>query len=190
MSNVGWLERTEAMGGAGEREVAPTFLGSLLWTIAKAAAWMSKCHLNFVKRQLGERRAATIPCPTPPPEQRWPHVAGVSEKKKPSTSRGGSGSHPEARSWEETNVGDTWDMGLILESGRSLGGGHDNPLQCSCLENPMDRRAWWATVHGVTKSRTQLSTHIPYWTKGGTTAKAFTPKTQDHRAYLRLRWTG
>ena len=39
--------------------------------------------------------------------------------------------------------------GCILESGRSLGRGHGNPLQYSCLENPMDRGAWWATVHGV-----------------------------------------
>ena len=37
--------------------------------------------------------------------------------------------------------------GSILGSGRSSGGGHDNPLQYSCLENPMDRGAWWATVH-------------------------------------------
>ena len=37
------------------------------------------------------------------------------------------------------------------ESGRSLGGGHGNPLQYSCLENPMNRRDWWATVHEVTK---------------------------------------
>ena len=41
-------------------------------------------------------------------------------------------------------------------SGRSPGGGHGNPLQCSCLENPMDGGTWQATVHGVTKSRTQL----------------------------------
>ena len=41
-------------------------------------------------------------------------------------------------------------------SGRSPGGGHGNPLQCSCLESPMDRGAWWATVHGVVKSWTQL----------------------------------
>ena len=41
-------------------------------------------------------------------------------------------------------------------SGRSPGGGHSNPLQCSCLENPMDREAWWAMVHGVAKSRTRL----------------------------------
>ena len=40
---------------------------------------------------------------------------------------------------------------------RSSGEGNGNPLQYSCLENPMDRGAWWATVHGVAKSRTQLS---------------------------------
>ena len=46
------------------------------------------------------------------------------------------------------------DAGSILGSGRSPGGGHGNPLQYSCLENPMDRGAWWATVHGVPKSQT------------------------------------
>ena len=51
--------------------------------------------------------------------------------------------------------------GLIPGSGRSPGGGNGNPLQHSCLENPMDRGAWWATVHGVTQSRTQLSDHVP-----------------------------
>ena len=44
-------------------------------------------------------------------------------------------------------------------SGRSLGEGNGNPLQYSCLENPMDGGAWWATVHGVSKSQTRLSTH-------------------------------
>ena len=48
------------------------------------------------------------------------------------------------------------DLGSIPGSRRSSGGGHSNPLQYSCLENPMDRGAWWATVHGVTKSQTQL----------------------------------
>ena len=38
-----------------------------------------------------------------------------------------------------------------------IGEGHGNPLQYSCLENPVDRRAWWATVHGVAKSQTRLS---------------------------------
>ena len=49
------------------------------------------------------------------------------------------------------------DPGSIPASGRSPGDGNDNPLQYSCLENPMNRGAWWATVHGVTKSWTQLS---------------------------------
>ena len=49
------------------------------------------------------------------------------------------------------------DEGLIPGSGRSPGEGHGNPLQYSCLENPMDRGAWWAMVHGVAKSQTRLS---------------------------------
>ena len=49
-----------------------------------------------------------------------------------------------------------WRMGLIPGLGRSPGEGHGNPLQYSCLENSMDRRAWQATVHGVAKSWTQL----------------------------------
>ena len=54
------------------------------------------------------------------------------------------------------NAGDIRDVGLIPGPGRSLGGGRGNPLQYSCLENPMDRGAWWATVYGVTKSWTWL----------------------------------
>ena len=49
------------------------------------------------------------------------------------------------------------DLGSIPESGRSPGEGNGNPLQYSCLENPMDGGAWEAAVHGVTKSWTQLS---------------------------------
>ena len=48
------------------------------------------------------------------------------------------------------------DVGPIPGSGRSPGGGHGNPLQDSCLKNPMDRGAWWARVHGVPKSQTRL----------------------------------
>ena len=55
------------------------------------------------------------------------------------------------------SAGAAGDMGSIPGSGRSLGGGNGNPLLYSCLGNPMDRGAWQATVHGVTKSRTQLS---------------------------------
>ena len=60
------------------------------------------------------------------------------------------------------NAGDIRNTGLTLGSGRSPGGGHGHPLQYSCLENPMDREAWQATVHWVGKSPTglkQLSTH-------------------------------
>ena len=60
------------------------------------------------------------------------------------------------------DAGDARDIGSIPGSGRSPGGGNGNPLQYSCLENPMDRGAWRAAVHGVTKSRTwlkRLSTH-------------------------------
>ena len=53
--------------------------------------------------------------------------------------------------------GDKRDAGSIPGSGRSPGGGHGNPLQCSCLGNPMDREPWWAEVHGVAKSQTRLS---------------------------------
>ena len=51
-------------------------------------------------------------------------------------------------------AGDTTDAGLIPELGRSPGVGNGNLLQYSCLGNSMDRQAWWATVHGVTKSQT------------------------------------
>ena len=46
------------------------------------------------------------------------------------------------------------DLGPILGSGRNPGGGHGNPLQYSCLENPMDRGTWWARVHWAAKSQT------------------------------------
>ena len=54
------------------------------------------------------------------------------------------------------NAGDVRDVGSIPGLGRSPAGGHGNPLQYSCLKNPMDRRAWWAAVHGVIKSQKQL----------------------------------
>ena len=52
------------------------------------------------------------------------------------------------------SAGDTRDSGSTLGSGRPPGGGHSNTLQNSCLENPLDREAWQATVHGVSKSQT------------------------------------
>ena len=59
-----------------------------------------------------------------------------------------------------TNAGDREDADLILGSGRSPGGRNGNTLPYSCLENSMDRGVWQATVHGVTKSQTQLSMHV------------------------------
>ena len=56
------------------------------------------------------------------------------------------------------NAGDTGDACSICGSGRSFGEGSGNSLQCSCLENPKDREAQWATVQTVTTSQTQLST--------------------------------
>ena len=61
------------------------------------------------------------------------------------------GSEVKASAW---NAGDP---GSIPGSGRSPGEGNGNPLLYSCLENPMEGGAWWATVHGVAKSRTRLS---------------------------------
>ena len=72
------------------------------------------------------------------------------------------------------SVGRIRDVGLITGLGRSPGGENGNPLQYSCLENSMDKGAWRATIHGVTKSQTrlkQLSTHTqemplsPTWTE-------------------------
>ena len=53
--------------------------------------------------------------------------------------------------------GNAGDVGLIPGSGRSPGGGNDNPHQCSCLGNPMENGAWWATVHGVIKELNMTS---------------------------------
>ena len=55
------------------------------------------------------------------------------------------------------NAGDIRDMGSIPGPGRSPGEGNGNPLQYSCLENAMDRGAWWSTVHEIAKSQTRLS---------------------------------
>ena len=57
----------------------------------------------------------------------------------------------------EASARSVGDPGSIPGSGRSAGQGNGNPLQYSCLENSMDGGAWWATVHGVTKSQTRLS---------------------------------
>ena len=58
---------------------------------------------------------------------------------------------------DKASVYNAGDLGSIPGLGRSLGDGNGNPLQYSCLKNPMDRGALWATVQGVAKSQTQLS---------------------------------
>ena len=76
-------------------------------------------------------------------------------------------SHPlPGGSEDKASACNAGDLGSIPGLGRSPGEGIGNPLQYSCLENPMDRGAWWATVHGVAKSRTRLSnfTHITHTT--------------------------
>ena len=79
----------------------------------------------------------------------WPASQGAEQKgcTNVSTHGGPAVKNPPAS---------TGDMRLIPELGRSSGGGNDNPLQYSCLENSIDRRAWRATVLGVTKSGTGL----------------------------------
>ena len=61
---------------------------------------------------------------------------------------------------ESIFAGEARDEGSVPGLGRSSGVGNGNPLQYSCLGNPMDREAWQATVHGVAKHQTQLSTRI------------------------------
>ena len=76
---------------------------------------------------------------------------GAARKKKSTGLPGGThGKEP------PSNAGDVRDTGLTPGSARSPGGEHGNPLQYSCLENPMDRGAWQATVHRAAKSQTQL----------------------------------
>ena len=60
------------------------------------------------------------------------------------------------------SAGDVKDAGSIPGLGRSPGGGSGNPLQYSSLENPMDRGAWWAIIHRVAKSQTQLKRLSPH----------------------------
>ena len=75
--------------------------------------------------------------------------ARMRERISSSFTPGGSGG--------KTSACNAGDLGSSSESGRSPGEGYGNPFQFSCLENPMDRGAWWATTHGVTRSQTRLS---------------------------------
>ena len=86
-------------------------------------------------------------------------VLGIKINIKQKKKKGGGGFPGGSVGKEFTcNVGDS---GSILGLGRSSGRGNGNPLQYSCLENPMDKRAWWATVHGVTELDTTKATEHP-----------------------------
>ena len=85
------------------------------------------------------------------------------ERKKPSGNRD-----------SPATAGDAGDMDLIPGLGRAPGDGNGNPLQYSCLENLLDGGAWWATVHRVAKSRTQLSDFT--FTFSDFSIKGFPPK--------------
>ena len=78
------------------------------------------------------------------------------------------------------NAGDISDVGSITGWGRSPGGGHDNPLQCSCLENPMDRGAWW-TSWGVSLGSQRHTTET---TQHAHTHRHTHTHTHTHTEYL------
>ena len=85
----------------------------------------------------------------------WAAVYGVAQSRTQLKRLSSSSSSRDSDGKEHAcNAGD---LGSIPGSERSPGEGNGNPLQYSCLENAMDRRAWGATVHGILKSRTQLS---------------------------------
>ena len=81
--------------------------------------------------------------------------SGGSDDKESTRNAGDWGSIPGSGRSPGGGHGNPGDWSSIPESGRSPGGGHGNPVQYSCLENPMDRKAWWATVHGVANNQTQ-----------------------------------
>ena len=93
----------------------------------------------------------------------WAAIYGV-EQSRTRLKRLSSSSSTKEEGWASqvalvvknppANAGDIRDVASIPGLGRSPGGGHGNPLQCSCLENPMDRGAWQATVHRIAKSQT------------------------------------
>ena len=88
------------------------------------------------------------------------------------------------------SAGDLRGMGSVPGSGRSLRGGHGNPLQYSCLETPKDREAWWATDHGVTESdRTEETQHAHVQTCRENTAPwCKRSATADLHTHLKVGW--
>ena len=105
-------------------------------------------HQSLILQTPVQRRRPEAPCRRPPSR---PDGRMLGASIRTGFPGGASGKNRPA------SAGDVRDAGSVPGSGRSPGGEHGNPLQYSCLENPTDRGAWWATVHKVSKSRTPLS---------------------------------
>ena len=106
----------------------------------------SRYHLGWKKRQEGS-------------EGRQRHLTTSHSFTSPHPRLSSHGTLPPAPppgQIQKASNGQLLDTDSVPELGRSPGGGHGNPLQYSCVENLMDREAWWATVHGMAKSQTQL----------------------------------
>ena len=103
----------------------------------------------------GRQNAGSTPWLQLGPRALWPLCSPRVFLTSPGSSA--PGAHLPGGSGCEEPACSAGDPALIPGSGGAPGGGHGNPLQCSCLEIPVDRGAWWATVHGVAKSQTRLS---------------------------------
>ena len=121
-----------------------------------------ECQLNFLSSSLSPFSPLLA---LDQDSGQWPQKAAVQRQSLPQSPPASSlWPHPTAeraflvaqKNGKESACS-AGDQGSIAGSGRSPGEGHDNPLQDCCLENPIDRGAWWVTVHGVTKSQTWLS---------------------------------
>ena len=143
-------------------------LSSGLWFLCKQCAGRDRW-----RRALWQRDWSSAPCsgcgctaplgfwvpePRPSPELQLPsnsaglHVLPLDPRPQHFCLPSRSWGLPPGLSGKESTCSDTGDAGSIPGSGRSPGGGHGNPLQYSCLENPMHREAWRATVHGLQES--------------------------------------
>ena len=126
-----WLSRRHLSGGGAQgKELLPMLMTSCRETKSPGIK-RNQWHNAVVGSPLGER-----------PRWIWGRVSAKD-------------GFPGALDSKES-AWNTGDPGLMPGSGRSPGEGNGYPLQYSCLENPMDRGAWWATVHGVAKSQTRL----------------------------------
>ena len=145
-----------------ERRCPVSLLGYLIadvWSSGTLSPWMEEPgRLQCMGWQRVGHNWATDPQPSGRGILWYARAEAIERcyKREMGFPGGAGGNEPTA------SVGDIRDVGSIPEPGRSPGGLHGNPLQYSCLENPMNRGAWWATVHRITKSLTrlkQISTH-------------------------------